>query len=112
MEGKINQKINQDEVLVKEEKRKKWGVGSYIMLALFLGLYSSQIENFEKDWGIIIEALLAGIISSFLFYPVFNRSKIKNKQLKAFATGLFLYVAIGTIVKLLIMFIVLQANGF
>lgn len=86
----------------REGKKKKWGTGSYIMLALFLGIYLPQIENFKKDWTIIIEALLAGIISSLLFYPIFNRSKIKSKQLKAFTTGLFLFIAIGTIVKLLI----------
>ena len=49
----------------------------------------------------LVEALLAGTISDFLFYPVFNSSKIKDRQLKGLVTGLFLYVGVGTIIKLL-----------
>lgn len=101
------QKINQDSVVEKGENKKKWGVGSYFMLVSFLVIYLSQLKNLKEDWAILVEGALAGIIASLLFYPIFNRSKIKNEQIRALATGVFLFVAVGTIIKLLMIIMTL-----
>lgn len=91
------------------EDNKIWGKGSYVMLAFFLLIYLSQIENLKNDYIVIFEAIIAGLISGLLFYPTVKRLRgIKNENFRNVLAGIILYVVVGTIVKLLLVAIVVQ----
>ncbi|MEI9966616.1 MAG: hypothetical protein WDN67_03175 [Candidatus Moraniibacteriota bacterium] len=88
------------------ENAKRWGIGSYILTAIFVFVFLSQTGGLL---GAVV-GLIGGILSGLMLYPLAGSLPrfIASSFIRSLISGFILWALIGTVCILILILLQIQ----